>query len=169
MTPARFWRHLRALWPGLSILAPLPFVAPRGLGPVAAPVPLGERGHARRSRSTLFSVGPRTKKLFIGVYPLGLVGLLYDAMKLFENVGVTPESVHLCDLRALEIRLFGVTMNGQPGTLHDWFQAALVAAPRPPLRHPLRDVHLRVHRHARSGSTSRTTRRCCASPGASSR
>jgi membrane-associated phospholipid phosphatase len=31
--------------------------------------------------------------------------------------------VHLCDLRAHELALFGVTMNGQRGTFHDWLQA----------------------------------------------
>jgi hypothetical protein len=71
----------------------------------------------------LFATGPRTKKLFLGIYPLGMVGLIYDSMRFVQNVGVTPESVHDCDLRAHEMSLFGITMDGQRATLHDWFQA----------------------------------------------
>jgi hypothetical protein len=63
------------------------------------------------------------KRLFAGIYPLGLVGLLYDAMRFVRNVGVTPERVHLCDLRTLEIKLFGIRLAGEPTTLHDWLQA----------------------------------------------
>jgi hypothetical protein len=118
----RFWTHLRALWPGWSILAPVPFVI-HAIWAIARGHFHWENAAILGSALVLFSVGPRTKKLFLGVYPLGLVGLLYDTMKLIENVGVTTQSVHLCDLRGLEIRLFGITMNGQPATLHDWFQA----------------------------------------------
>jgi inositol phosphorylceramide synthase catalytic subunit len=71
----------------------------------------------------LFSVGPRTKKLLLGLYPLGLVGILYSVMKSIEDLGVTESRVHLCDLRAHEVALFGVRMHGQKVTLHDWFQA----------------------------------------------
>jgi inositol phosphorylceramide synthase catalytic subunit len=66
--------------------------------------------------------GPRLKKLFAGIYPLALVGLPYDAMKAIENLGVSAQSVHLCDLRAHEVALFGVNVNGVRGSLHDWFQ-----------------------------------------------
>jgi hypothetical protein len=71
---------------------------------------------------TAFYAGPKLKKLFAGAYPLALVGLFYDSMKAIENVGVSPETVHLCDLRAREVALFGVDVNGQRGTLHDWLQ-----------------------------------------------
>jgi membrane-associated phospholipid phosphatase len=71
----------------------------------------------------LFATGPRTKRLFLGVYPIGLVAVLYDAMRVVQNVGVTPARVHVCDLRAHELALFGLEMNGQRVTLHDWFQA----------------------------------------------
>ncbi len=117
----RFWHHLRALWPGWTILAPLPFAA-HAIWALAHGTFHWENLAVLTAALVLFSVGPRTKKLFLGVYPLGLVGILYDTMKLIENVGVTAESVHLCDLRALEIRLFGVDVNGRPGTLHDYWQ-----------------------------------------------
>jgi membrane-associated phospholipid phosphatase len=113
----RFWRHIRALWPGASILAPLPFLvhavwaAASGRFHWENVVVLG-----------LFSVGPRSKKLLVGAYPVGLVGLLYSTMKVVQNVGVSARSVHLCDTRALEIALFGVTMDGQRVTVHDWLQ-----------------------------------------------
>jgi len=52
-----------------------------------------------------------------------LTGILYDAMRLVQRAGVSAQSVHLCDLRARELALFGVTIDGQRVTLHDWFQA----------------------------------------------
>jgi hypothetical protein len=70
-----------------------------------------------------FFVGPRLRRLMVGAYPLALVGLLYDSMKAIENVGVSPDTVHLCDLRAHELELFGITVNGQRETFHDWLQA----------------------------------------------
>jgi membrane-associated phospholipid phosphatase len=65
--------------------------------------------------------GPRsTHKLFVGLYPIALVGVFYDAMHLIQNVGLSY--VHNCDLRAIEMRFFGITMNGERATLHDWLQ-----------------------------------------------
>jgi inositol phosphorylceramide synthase catalytic subunit len=116
------WRNLRLLWPGWTILAPLPFVAhavwaaSQGRFHWENVLGLGVLG-------ALFATGPRTKKLFLGVYPVVLVGIFYDWMRVVQNVGVSPERVHLCDLRAHELSLFGVPMNGGRGTLHDWFQA----------------------------------------------
>ena len=43
-------------------------------------------------------------------------------MRAFQNVGVSESTVHLCDLRAREVALFGVTVNGQRGSVHDWLQ-----------------------------------------------
>jgi hypothetical protein len=119
---ARLWRHIRALWPGFTILAPLPFLVH------AAWAISSRRFHWENVAIlgvlfALFSIGPRTKKLLVGVYPVGLVGLLYDALKLIRNLGISQDTVHLCDLRALEIKFFGITMNGEPATVHDWFQA----------------------------------------------
>ena len=98
----QLWRHLRALWPGFTILAPLPFFA-HAIWALSRHQFHWENVAILATAVALFSIGPRTKKLFIGVYPLGLVGLLYDTMKLIENVGVTEQSVHLCDLRALSL------------------------------------------------------------------
>jgi hypothetical protein len=63
------------------------------------------------------------RKVYAGGYPIALVGLLYDSMRAIENVGVSAESVHVCDLRARELLLFGVDVDGHRGTFHDWLQA----------------------------------------------
>ncbi|HLK36035.1 MAG TPA: phosphatase PAP2 family protein [Polyangiaceae bacterium] len=119
---ARAWRHLRSLWPGASILVPMPFVAHA--------VWAAFTGRFRWENAvilalvlSLFAIGPRTKRLLVGIYPLGLVGLLYSTMKLVQNFGLSSESVHLCDQRAVEAAIFGVTVNGTRGTYHDWLQA----------------------------------------------
>ncbi len=66
---------------------------------------------------------PASRRLYTGLYPLGLVALLYDAMRFVKNVGLSPERVHLCDLRAVESSLFGYTdAQGRAATLHDWIQ-----------------------------------------------
>jgi len=63
-----------------------------------------------------------TKKLCVGLYPMGLVALLYDSMRLVQHAGVDASSVHLCDLRALELRFFGLDMAGTRVTVHDFLQ-----------------------------------------------
>jgi membrane-associated phospholipid phosphatase len=118
----RFWTHLRGLWPGYGILAPLPFFAEDAW--------LAYSGRFRWENAAvlglavlLFVHGPRTQRLFVGIYPLGLVGVLYGTMKVVQDVGVSPQTVHLCDLRGYELALFGLTVGGQRITWHDWFQA----------------------------------------------
>jgi inositol phosphorylceramide synthase catalytic subunit len=117
-----FWRHLRLLWPGWTILVPLPFVVHAGWA-VAQSRFHWENALAIGLVAGLFVTGARTKKLLLGVYPVALVGLLYDSMRVVKNVGVSPDRVHLCDLRAHELSLFSVSMNGERVTYHDWFQA----------------------------------------------
>jgi hypothetical protein len=68
-------------------------------------------------------VNERTKTLYLGLMPAGFVAILYDAMTFVQNVGLSVDRVHVCDLRNLEMRLFGTSMNGHPATIHDWFQA----------------------------------------------
>lgn len=64
----------------------------------------------------------RTKRLFVVLYPLALVAIVYDAMRLVKDVGVTPDRLHICDLRAAEATLFGLTVAGERVTVHDWLQ-----------------------------------------------
>ncbi len=118
---ARLWRHLRALWPGSTILTPVPFVA-HGVWVACSGRFSWENAVMLPAVLLLYCYGPRTKRLFLGIYPLGLVGLFYDTMRVVENMGVNPGTVHLCDLRAHEMALFGITSGGQRMTLHDWFQ-----------------------------------------------
>jgi inositol phosphorylceramide synthase catalytic subunit len=118
----RFWQHVRTLWPGVTMFAPLPFLAHAAWA--------GAGGHFHWENAAvlavvlvLFCAGARSKKLLLGAYPLGLVGVLYDAMKIGEGVGVSANTVHVCDLRAHELALFGVTMGQRRVTYQDWFQA----------------------------------------------
>jgi hypothetical protein len=73
--------------------------------------------------AVLAYTGPRTRELLRGLYPVALVGLLYDAMRPLKNVGLTAERVHVCDVRGLEARLFGLDSGGVRITLHDYFRA----------------------------------------------
>jgi membrane-associated phospholipid phosphatase len=117
----RIWRHLRALWPGFTITTPLPFVLHAGWAASAGRF-RWENAAVLGLVLVLFAVGPRTKKLLLGAYPIGLVGVLYDGMKAVKNVGVSVDRVHLCDLRSAEGSLFGVSMNGDRVTPQDWFR-----------------------------------------------
>src|SRR5260370_35847740 len=103
----RAWRHVRALWPGWGILLPLPIVA--------YAVIMIFRGEFRGDHLAFLILAPvlayaheRTKKLFVGLYPFCLVGLLYDSSRYYLDVGVSQDRVHLCDLRELDLKLFCV-------------------------------------------------------------
>lgn len=70
----------------------------------------------------LATIGPRSRDLLAGLYPFALVGLLYDGMRPFQQVGLTPSRVLGCDLRAWEGALFGWrNAGGELETVHDWF------------------------------------------------
>jgi len=115
-------RHIRSLWPGAGWLLPLPF-ALWGASRVAI-------GEIRWEQLALMTLMPalayaneRTRRLFVAVFPLALLGLAYDAMRYVKDWGITPARLHVCDLRAIESSLFG-----RPDwTLHDWLQAHPVA------------------------------------------
>jgi inositol phosphorylceramide synthase catalytic subunit len=116
----RLWRHMRALWPRFTLLPLVPFW---GFGLFVL-----VRGDLRWDHVAMMILVPvlaytnaATKKLCVGAYPIGLVGMLYNAMGYIKNVGVTPERVHDCDLRALELKLFGFTSGGQRITPGDFF------------------------------------------------
>lgn len=70
-------------------------------------------------------IGPRTRQLLAGLFPIALVGLMYDGMRPIQKLGLTAERVHLCDVRKVESTLFGFgakAADGTAGTLHDFFQ-----------------------------------------------
>jgi hypothetical protein len=114
--------HARALWPAYTFLPPLPFV----LWPLYC-LFRGERRWEMIIPVLLGGVvpylGPRGKRLYLGLLPVGLVGLLYDGMRFVKHVGVSADTVHLCDLRALDARFFGTHLNGKLVSVHDVLQA----------------------------------------------
>jgi membrane-associated phospholipid phosphatase len=63
----------------------------------------------------------RTRRLYVGLYPIWLAGMMYDTMRFARNVGLSVERVHVCDLRQHELDLFGITSGGVRMTLQDYF------------------------------------------------
>jgi hypothetical protein len=114
----RLLRHVHGLWPTAGWLLPLPF-ALWGASRIAV-------GELRWEQMAMMIIMPalaygseRTRRLFLAVFPLALLGLTYDGMRYVKDVGLSPDRVHVCDLRAIESTLFG-----RPGwTVHDWLQA----------------------------------------------
>jgi hypothetical protein len=115
---------MRQLWPRWTLLPAAPFV----LWFLYTLVVRGEYGRWELwlclvAIPLLAYGGPRTKKAFIGLFPLGVVGLLYDSMRFVQYLGITADRVHDCDLHALDARLFGFTAaNGERMAWPDWFR-----------------------------------------------
>jgi hypothetical protein len=112
---------MKALWPRYTLLP----IAPFALWVVWCVL----WGRLRWDHLAVFLVAVgtaytnrATRRLYFGLLPVGLVGLLYDSMRLVANVGLSERTVHVCDLRALELSWFGVTVGGNRVTLHDWAQ-----------------------------------------------
>ncbi len=68
----------------------------------------------------LFAMVPRGRRLFWGLYPIAAVGIFFELQPRLRGP-VVAANVHLCDLRALESRVFGFGLGGGQ-TLHDWLQ-----------------------------------------------
>ena len=116
------WRHLKNLWPRWTLAPVLPFWCWF--------VFMAIRGEARWDHAAIAMVATglaygttATRRLFLGLLPLAFVGLTYDAMRFVQRLGVSESTVHVCDLRAIELRWFGVDADGTRVTLHDWLQA----------------------------------------------
>jgi inositol phosphorylceramide synthase catalytic subunit len=116
------WRRLRAYRPHYTAFLPLPFVL--------IAIVTAVRGTVRWEHVAiaLLTIGlacgnSALKRVLVGLYPIALVAILYSGMRLVQNIGVRPDTVHLCDLRALELRLFGIESGGVHMTLQDYFQA----------------------------------------------
>lgn len=93
--------------PVSAYLLPLPFVA--------WAIYCLARGELRWELVALLVVAPalalwsdKSRRFLVLLYPIGLVGLLYDSMRFFRLAFVTPSRVHACDLQAAERALFGV-------------------------------------------------------------
>lgn len=121
MSGARIWAHMRALWPRYTLLPALPFILCGLLSLL--------RGERRWELISLMVLGPAlaytnqtTKKLLVGLYPLALVGLLYYVMNFGRNVGLSTFRIHTCDLRAIDVRFFGVMSGGEKAALGEWLR-----------------------------------------------
>ncbi len=109
--------HWRRIWQWLRHWQWLLLVSPLMLWPLYC-VSIGER---RWEHAVMFALPPllawgnvASKRLFVGIFPLFMVGLVYDAMRFVKHVGVTPERVHVCDLQALDARWFGLGSQSWP-------------------------------------------------------
>jgi membrane-associated phospholipid phosphatase len=123
MTPPleRVVGHVRGLWPGAGVWLPLPFVA-WGAGCILAGFGRWEHVALVFGVPLLAYASAASKRLFIGLFPMGLLGLVYDAMRFVQDLGVTADRVHVCDLRAIDMKIASVVVNGERGTVHDWIQ-----------------------------------------------
>jgi hypothetical protein len=114
--------RVRELWPGWGIAWPLPFLAWTAFCAV--------HGTLRAEHVALAVIvpllayaGPRSKRLFLGLLPIGLLGLVYDSMRYVKDVGLSPERIHTCDLQAFDARVFGVSAGGAKIAIPDYWHA----------------------------------------------
>ena len=120
MNPAL--RHVRTLWPDARVWLPLPFVL-WPLGCLLAGYGRWEHVAMMVGVPMLAYATPRTKRLFLGLLPVGLLALVYDGMRFVKDLGVSAERVHLCDLRAMDMRIASARIGGGArGSVHDWLQ-----------------------------------------------
>ncbi len=117
----RLWRHMRSLWPRYTLLPVAPFIIWTMFWAVRGQLRWDHIAVCLIAIATAYG-GKTAKRLYFSVLPLGLVGLLYDAMRFVANVGLSESTVHVCDLRAIELSLFGITSAGVRQTIHDWAQ-----------------------------------------------
>jgi hypothetical protein len=114
-------RHLAALGPSWTHWTALPLMA-------YPPWVVFGRGQLRWEWIAFFFVVPLcafgarwSRKLYMGLLPIAIVPVVYDAMGSVKYLGMTPESVHVCDLRGYELALFGVGSGSARMTLQDFF------------------------------------------------
>ncbi len=112
----------RAAPPRWALACAIPFVA-WGLYTFARGERRWEVAALALAMPALAAHGDASRRALAGLYPVALTGLFYDAMRFVQYAGIRPADVHLCDLRDLEARLFGITYRGQRATVHDWLQA----------------------------------------------
>jgi inositol phosphorylceramide synthase catalytic subunit len=119
--PARAMTHLRALWPRFPFWPASPFWLLALFWAVQGKLRWDHIAVALLvTLLAYWSVW--TKRLYLGVLPIGLVGILYDTMRVVKNVGLTSQNVHVCDVRAIDQRFFGLDLNGARATYHDYLQ-----------------------------------------------
>ncbi|HYQ01309.1 MAG TPA: phosphatase PAP2 family protein [Polyangiaceae bacterium] len=117
----RLAAHVRSLWPRWPLLPTAPFWLLCAFWAVQGKLRWDHLALALVATALAYA-SPWSKRLYLGILPIGLVGVLYDSMRSVKNVGLTTDNVHVCDLRAIDQRFFGVELNGVHTTWHDYFQ-----------------------------------------------
>ncbi len=78
-----------------------------------------------RTRASMprIAADPRSalRSLLSSYLPFALVALLYR-FNPATSAGVVAARVHVCDLRAFEMRVAGISVGGHETTVHDWLQ-----------------------------------------------
>src|SRR5262249_7945842 len=119
-TVSRWARHVRALWPRYPWAPAVPYVLLVAFW--ASKKRLRREHLAMAVAATPLAYGSRrTKTLFVAALPLSAVAVLYDAMRLMKNTGMSTAKVHVGDIRAAELKWFGVGSGSNRKTLQDWF------------------------------------------------
>jgi len=118
---ARLAAHVRSLWPRWPLWPSAPFWLLAAFWAMQGKLRWDHLAVA--VLTTVLSYGSVwTKRLYLGILPIGLVGVLYDSMRVVKNVGLTRDNVHVCDVRAIDQRFFGLDLNGTRATWHDYLQ-----------------------------------------------
>jgi len=119
----QMWAHMKRLWPRATLLPTLPFVAWCTYCLASGEVNRWDLWVSLLGTPLLAYGNATTKRVLVGMYPVFLVGVLYDATRFVQNVGLSESTIHTCDLRAAELRLFGLTSNGARVTVGEWLQS----------------------------------------------
>ncbi len=119
----RLWAHMKRLWPRGTLLPAAPFVLWCTYGLMHGEVRRWDLWFPLIGTPLLAYTNERTKRVLVGMYPVFLVGVLYDSMRFVQNVGLSASTVHTCDLRNAELALFGVGSGAARITIGEWLQA----------------------------------------------
>lgn len=124
---ARALGHARALWPRHAWWPPAPFLIWSTIQALRGSL-RWEHVAMPAAAIALAYGNQRTKKLLLGVYPVALVGVLYDVMAVAKkSFHLTSSNIHVCDLRAAEAALFGVPTAAGRVPLPEWLQGHTAA------------------------------------------
>lgn len=104
-------RHARGLWGAWWWAPALPWVG-YAAGLAAAGRARWEHGVVAVIAVTVAYTSPATRRFFLHALPFFMLFLLYDSMRYFRDVGLSPERVLSCGLRDAELSLFGVRAGG---------------------------------------------------------
>ncbi|QCI66061.1 phosphatase PAP2 family protein [Phreatobacter stygius] len=110
------WRHIYGLWGRFWFVPLIPALHAAFMASIGALRP--EHVLAALAFAGLGFAVEKTKLLVAAAFPALLVALAYDLMRFVTPVFVRPGRVWGCEMRALELKLFGV---GPDTTLPDFF------------------------------------------------